>query len=84
MRVEISDFFDLWYTRLFSFWRALFAAWSGFLVGAAAARTSTGLLVTVPITAPLHATPARENRSIDHCEDYTIDMFPNFEQEVTN
>ena len=64
MRVWISDFLALLYTRLLSFCLVLFAAWSAFFAGAApaAARTNTGRLANGTTTREVQDTPSNNNK----------------------
>ena len=66
MRVWISDFLALLYTRLLSFCLVLFAAWSAFFTGlaAAAARTNTGRLANGTTTREVHDTPSNTKKNI--------------------
>ena len=66
MRVWISDFLALLYTRLLSFCLVLFAAWSAFFTGlaAAAARTNTGRLANGTTTREVHDTPSNKKKHI--------------------
>lgn len=65
MRVWISDFLALLYTRLLSFCLVLFAAWSAFFAGAAAAaaRTNTGRLANGTTTREVHDTPSNKKKT---------------------